>query len=132
MPKDKISHSDAVQNVDGHDCRIEVGWAKGGPYVTVSAVTDQAYRLDDPHAATAEDRDRLGLPPVSEPVDFHGFGCTLDLDGMNRLIAVLKRARRSAFGADETGPFGCSEDGVFYPVDLDEGAGQSAESDPVA
>jgi hypothetical protein len=98
MPKEKINHSETVPNMVGGDCRIEVGWTRAQPRVTVSALTTETHYLGQMvEAPGALDSDDVVPPPSEGLLDFHGFGCTLDEEGVTKLIGVLQRAQRHAF-----------------------------------
>jgi hypothetical protein len=129
MPKDKIGHTETVSNMDGHDCHVEVQWARDEPRVVVFTRTEKPYILGEiAEPETAVSSGDSGSPePSGETIDFHGFGCVLDHAGMNDLIATLKRARRMAFGGDGA-PYGSATDGVFTPETYSEGDGISAQS----
>jgi hypothetical protein len=71
--------------------RVQVGWHPNG-HVQVATV-----HTDSPATLPGEKQDHDDTPP---PVPFDGWHATLDREGVNRLIRVLRKARDSAFGAD--------------------------------
>lgn len=82
MPKENINCT-AMREL-----RAEVGWEQG-----------RWVQL-----ATTNQKSQLTLPGDNEgdaPQVFGGWHVTLDREGINRLIRVLRRARDQAFGRDE-------------------------------
>lgn len=83
MPKEKIY--DLVQCYD-----TVVSWESGpAEHVLLGIETRDGRSLAEHLTGDGE-----------TPADFTGLWGTLDRDGINRLIRVLRRARDSAFGAD--------------------------------
>lgn len=94
MPKENIN--DMV--TDGF--RVEVGWGSAVPgeregHVQVAATNAHSlFRWEQLDRAEDEGAD----PSVGG--QFDGWHVTLDREGINRLIRVLRRARDAAYGAD--------------------------------
>lgn len=81
MPKENVS--DTVAN----ELRAEIGWSSG--YVQVATTNaNSTLQIDDP------------LPDGAATESFKGWHVTLDREGCNRLIRVVRRARDAAFGSD--------------------------------
>lgn len=69
--------------------RVEVGWTRGRDVQLATTNTNSPLRLEAPDAKCDTDT-----------VPFDGWHCTLDRDGINKLIRDLRRARDAAYGTD--------------------------------
>jgi hypothetical protein len=83
MPKENIN----CAVMDGF--RVEVGWARDGQVQLATTNQHSKLRIEADDAKDSSD---------TEP--FYGWYCTLDRDGVNKLIRDLRRARDAAYGAD--------------------------------
>lgn len=82
MPKENVNCS----VIGGF--RVEVGWRPGHEVQIATTNTASTLTLE------AGDSDSKVMEP------FYGWHCTLDRDGINKLIKDLRRARDQAYGAD--------------------------------
>ena len=88
MPKENVNCS----VIDG--LRTEVSW-RADSYVQLATT--------NVHSTVRLSEDGRGSDERDEPIQgdpFNGWYVSLDRDGLNRLIRVLRKARDAAFGAD--------------------------------
>lgn len=89
MPKE------VVATADQHD--VEVAWGRDAGYVQVGTVAAEHHSLEEfLEHARAPENDGPGVA-----AQYRGLFGTLDRNGVNHLIRVLRRARDQAFGRDE-------------------------------
>lgn len=83
MPKENVNCS----VIDGF--RVEVGWRPGHEVQVATTNANSPYRMETGPSSDS-----------TEEGPFDGWHCTLDRDGINKLIKDLRRARDQAYGAD--------------------------------
>ncbi|WP_431881834.1 hypothetical protein [Micromonospora chalcea] len=89
MPKETINDVASLYDV-------QVSWRPNpAGYVQLGIETHDGRSIIDHLAVTDEQAAAGGTPPA-----FNGLWGSLDRDGVNRLIRVLRRARDNAYGAD--------------------------------
>lgn len=98
MPKETVHDQASMYDV-------QVGWAPD-KYVQVGIETANHRAIVDQLAGDAANRPEVRamldqLTGAGELAAFTGLWATLDREGCNRLIRVLRRARDQAFGRDE-------------------------------
>ncbi len=74
-----------------------VGWTHGQSAQVGIQTSDGRSLADVLRGGAAVE----GQPPQEDPAEFRSLWGTLDRAGINRMIAVLRRARDQAYGKDE-------------------------------
>lgn len=90
MPKETVY--DVTRSFD-----VEVNWSRVGGHVQVATVVPPAETADGPESLAA----LMAGWTEETKATATGLYATLDRDGINRLIRVLRRARDQSFGRDE-------------------------------